>query len=127
MSNADEQRFPFVPKSTAFLREGQCWAVPLADGRYGCGYIVAVYPSERRMFLAGLTNWFGEKLPVPADLAGHFVIEQAMAHIKTITENGRQILGCCDTPLKVVAKQCDPYTTWGYKVITLLAERHAKT
>lgn len=32
--------YPFEPKSIAYLRAGQFWAVPLSDGRFGCGCCV---------------------------------------------------------------------------------------
>jgi hypothetical protein len=124
MAKAIVQQYPFVPKSTAYLREGQFWAVPLSGGRYGCGYVVAVDRLQRRMFVAGLTDWFGESLPTAADLAGHRVIEHANAHLKTITEHGRQILGCCSVPLQVVPDPRDH--AWGYNVIRILAEKYAK-
>ena len=76
------------------------------------------------MFVAALTDWFGDKLPTAADLAGRRVIEHAKAHLKTITEHGRAILGCCDTPLEVRPDPGDH--AWGYNVIRILAEKHAK-
>ena len=102
------QQYPFVPKSTVHLRIGQFWAVPMSGGRYGCGYVVAVDPSRRKMFVAGLIDWFGEMLPTAPDLAGHRVIEHADAHLKTITEHGREVLGCCDPPLEVAPDPRDP-------------------
>jgi hypothetical protein len=106
------------------MRVGQFWAVPLSDGRYGCGYVVALDPSRRKMFVAGLTDWFGDSPPTSSQLLGHRVIEHAGAHLKTITEHGREILGCCQTPLEVRADPRDH--TWGYNVIRILAEKHAK-
>ena len=39
--------YPFEPKSITYLRAGQFWAVPLSDGRFGCGRVLYVPgPSE---------------------------------------------------------------------------------
>lgn len=116
--------YPFVPKSTAYLRVGDIWAISLADGRYGCGYVVGLYPDCRTMFVAGLTNWVGVEPPVPESLRGCRVIEHAGAHLKTITRHGPEILGHCDFFLEI---DPDPRNhTWGYNVIRILANKHLR-
>jgi len=57
-------KYPFQPKSTAHLRPGQFWAVPLHrpgfldyPGWYGCGLVLDVVEKSRRWFLAGLLDW----------------------------------------------------------------------
>lgn len=112
-------RYPFVPKTTRHMKPGQFWAVPLSDGRYACGYVVAVDRTRRVDFVAGLTDWVGDAKPTAADLRGHRVIEQGQAHLKAITLQGGEILGCCDLPLPVVPDPRDH--TWGYNVIRILA------
>ena len=124
MATKQATTYPFVPKSTAYMRAGQFWAVPLSNGRYGCGYVVSLDQSSRSMFVAGLTDWFGDAPPTASQLAGHRVVEHAKAHLKTITEHGREILGCVDFPLEVAPDHRDH--TWGYNVIRILAEKHAK-
>jgi hypothetical protein len=124
MATPRDPTYPFVPKSTAHMRVGQIWAVPLSNGRYGCGYVVALDPSRRRMFVAGLIDWFGDAPPTASQLVGHRVIEHAKAHLKTITEQGGEILGRVEVPLPVVPDPRDH--VWGYNVIRILAEKHAK-
>ena len=34
--------YPLVPKTTAHLRPGQFWSIPMADGRFGCGRVLRV-------------------------------------------------------------------------------------
>jgi len=49
--------YPFIPKSNRYLEVGQFWALPLSDGRYGCGRVMAVpaFGSKDRIgFVAGL-------------------------------------------------------------------------
>lgn len=116
--------YPFKPKSTAYLRTGQFWAVPLSDGRFACGYVVKTVPGRRRMFVAGLTNWLGNSPPEARDLVGCEVIDHAGAGLMTITEHGPEILGRCPQPLKVVPDERDH--TWGYNVIRVLAEKRLR-
>ena len=67
-------------------------------------------------------------MPTPADIVGHKVEAQAFAHIKTITENGGSILGetkpWWDWPEEI--DQRDDFRTWGFKVISILAEKMKK-
>lgn len=116
--------YPFIPKSTAHLQVGDFWAIPLSDGRYGCGYVVALCPNRRKMFVAGLTNWVGPSKPTPPDLLNCRVIEHAKAHIKAITEHGPEILGHCTALLNVDPDDRDH--AWGYGVIRVLANKHLR-
>src|SRR5688572_3200812 len=92
-----EPNYPFVPKSTAFLRPGQFWAIPLRDGRFACGRVMQLHyvdgVLQRRGFLAGLMDWCGKEPPSFENIAGKSIVEEGNAHIKTITENRGEILG----------------------------------
>jgi hypothetical protein len=57
-------------------------------------------------------------------LAGCEVIDHAKAGLKTITEQGGEILGCCHEALKVIPDERDH--TWGYNVIRILAEKRLR-
>lgn len=151
-------RYPFEPKSTAYLEPGQFWGVPLSDGRFACGRVLAVprepdafVPAGRRMFLAGLHSWVGDARPTSEDIAGAELLAQGFAHIRTIRENGGQVLGRRPLDLDDVvpsrwrsheaggtvwvyegptrlrpATAADAslpiMTTWGFKVISVIAE-----
>jgi hypothetical protein len=95
--------YPFVPKSNRFLAPGQYWAVPLSDGRFGCGRVLDVPPSgdlhvpaNARMFLAGLLDWVGPQPPTDQSIVGAGLIAQGFAHIKTILTTGGEVLGWRD-------------------------------
>ena len=91
---AVEPSYPFVPKSTASLRAGQYWAVPLSDGRFACGRVIATLPGERRLFLAALMDWVSDAPPGFESLAGAGdLVDNGEASIKAITETGGEILG----------------------------------
>ena len=56
-------KYPFEPKSNAYLVPGQLWGVPLSDGRWGCGRVLAVntesddyFAGDSRTFLAALMD-----------------------------------------------------------------------
>lgn len=95
--------YPFVPKSTTHLRPGDFWGVPLSDGRFACGRVMAVeWPQEddnflgtrnSRIFFAGLMDWSGEQTPTSDDLVGSQLLAQGSGHIKLITESGGAVLG----------------------------------
>ena len=85
--------YPFEPKSIAYLRAGQFWAVPLSDGRFGCGRVLYVpspsgpQPSlylNTRIFLAGLMDWSGDEPPTAQAIAGCKLLEQGRAHVAAL-------------------------------------------
>ena len=55
--------YPFKPTSTTKLQPGDFWALPLADGRFGCGRVITIKadagPGQRSMLLAGVMDWVG--------------------------------------------------------------------
>lgn len=64
---AGEPAYPFEPKSNAHLKPGQFWGVPLTDGRWACGRVLATkiesddyFVGNARTFLAALMDWVGE-------------------------------------------------------------------
>jgi hypothetical protein len=152
--------YPFEPKSNAHLVPGQFWGVPLSDGRWACGRVIAVkaesdahFPGNSRTFLAALMDWAGDEPPTAERIAGGRVAAQGWAHVKTIQLNGRLILGCRDLRLDGIhglrevthrgggtvmlyegatalrpatreeAATMAVFSTWGFKVISVLAER----
>jgi hypothetical protein len=151
--------YPFEPRSNAYLEAGQFWGVPLSDGRFACGRVVAVprepdgmLPVNTRSFLAGLMDWVGDGPPDAEAIAGSKLVRQGMAHVKTIRENGRFVLGYRDLGLDGItglrelshyaggtvylyagARRLRPATgdeiaslgirsTWGFKVVSVVAE-----
>jgi hypothetical protein len=99
-------RYPFEPKSNVHLLPGQFWGVPLSDGRWACGRVLAVktqadvyFPENSRMFLAALMRWQGDEPPTAGAIAGRQVLAQGWAHVRSIQLNGKAILGCRDLGL----------------------------
>ena len=89
--------YPFKPKSSASLRAGDFWALPLVGGQYGCGRVIALKQKtgtgSRSMLLAGLMNWVGNSLPTAAELAGRGTVAQGQIPLCSIWETGGEILG----------------------------------
>ena len=97
--------------------------------------------------------WEGDEPPTAEDIAGRQVLVQGWAHVRSIQLNGRVILGCRDlgldgiramrevthrdggtvmlyegaTPLRPATREeaatMPAFSTWGLKVISVLAER----
>jgi hypothetical protein len=94
--------YSFEPRSIAHLRAGQSWAVPLSDGRFGCGRVLYVPKPRRstaslylntRIFVAGLMDWSGDEPPTAKTIAGYKLLDQGLAHVAAITDTGSTILG----------------------------------
>jgi hypothetical protein len=151
-------QFPFVPKSTAHLEPGQFWSIPLGKDRFACGRVLQLKMTREkrdpRLFLAGLMDWVSTMPPTGDLLSGHRLLKQGEVHVKTIAENGGQILGFrtlledgiepgyfldqspgtgCkllhgyETIGSATREQQEKYpvfSTWGYGVIRILAEKH---
>jgi len=63
----------FKPKSNRHLRPGQFWAIPLADGRFAAGRVMAVPAfgeKDMRGFVAGLMESARVRLMPPHSQAG---------------------------------------------------------
>ena len=147
--------YPFIPRSTSGLLPGQFWAIPLSDGSFACGRVIELIPHGRTgarvMFLARLLDWHDGAPPTSSSIAGAGCLEQAKAHLKTITETGGCILGHRSLELDGIqpwefrgaqfhfnsnvhrgllpvraqrpADRCLPVLgTWGYSVPVVLAE-----
>ena len=91
-------KYPFTPKSTAYLKPGHFWFIPLDNGGFACGRVVELTIDENgkqdsRIFLAELLDWTDDKPPSSESIANCKFIEQGKVHIKTIRENKGEILG----------------------------------
>ena len=146
-------KYPFIPKSNQRLLPGDFRAIPLADGSFGCGVVLELYPKglpgSKVAFLAGLLDWHGVLSPTSEALAGSKTLKQGVAHILAITQTGGEVLG--NRPLKldgiepwvfingdVIQKgfarlrkwrrkdnECYPALSWwGYDVIQIFANKH---
>ena len=92
--------YPFEPKSNAHLKPGQYWGIPLSNGRWACGRVLAVknrpdayFPGNTRTFLAALMDWESAQPPSGIAIAGHRLLAQGWAHVLTIQRNGKRVLG----------------------------------
>jgi hypothetical protein len=91
------RRFTFTPKSTASLRPGDFWSVPLPGGRFGCGRVVALKRRGetgcRVMLIAGLLDWIDTTPPSMEAIRGRRSVAQGEIHLRAIWETGGNILG----------------------------------
>jgi hypothetical protein len=153
MASVRPRSFPFTPKSLANVYKGDFWGIPLSNGSFACGRVIQIHPLQRRtIFLAGLLDWNEDALPTYDSISGARCIDQRQAHLKTILENGRDILGNRALELDAIQPwlvrgahlprnshvlhglvpvraqtpedDCLPvFKGWGFKVLSIAAER----
>jgi len=90
-------KYPFEPKSTSSLKQGQYWCFQLCDGRY-CAVIVLSRVTDngkldRRLFTAALVDWVGSQPATPSDLAKPKLLKRGFTHVRSVQMYGRVILG----------------------------------
>jgi hypothetical protein len=143
-------KYPFKPKSTAYMQAGQFWPIALSSGGFACGIVLDIEKGSRRGFLAGLLDWCGTHEPTEQDIQGCNILEQGEGHIKMIQEGYGSITGILrETPTPLVwtehrggkdyglyrglelieiinkdqSKKYPNVSSWGYNVINILAEK----
>jgi hypothetical protein len=135
MPKAKAPLYPFTPKSNRYLLPGQFWAVPLSDGRFGCGRVIAVPgfgPKDRVGFFLGLMDWIGSEPPTYDSLAGVGVVTQAKAHFEAISKTGGSVLGLRPLDLDGIFAVLPGYAVgavhrvWGWHTIVDRAEQLAE-
>jgi hypothetical protein len=122
--------YPFTPKSTSYLEQGQYWPIPLNNGKYACGVVLAKLEengkTETRSFYAGLLDWCDSIPPHPDAISNAKVLKKGALHVKAISKAGSQIEGRAllnFLPSSPVA-YTDDIITMGYSVPSVLAEKY---
>jgi hypothetical protein len=116
--------YPLTPKTTAHLRPGQFWSVPLPDGRFGCGRVLRVdiggSSGRRSWFVGGVLDWVGSEPPTADSIAGSGLLAAGNAHVRAIAYRGGEILGERPLTLDGIEPPETPLSTWwgdGYVVM----------
>jgi len=88
-----DRDFPFTPTSTAHIRPGDFWAIPLRRGGwFACGRVLRVSGS-RVLLTVGLLDWCEPVPPTSESIAGTAVLDVGSAHVKTIAMTGGGLVG----------------------------------
>ncbi len=89
--------YPLTPKTTAHLRPGQFWSIPMSDGRFGCGRVLRADTGSstggRTRFIGAILDWVGDAPPDAEAIAGSAVLAVGNAHVRLISFGGGAILG----------------------------------
>ena len=89
--------YPLIPKTTAHLRPGQFWSIPLSDGRFGAAACLvstrAGATGGRTRFIGAILDWVGDAPPSSDAIAGSPVLAVGNAHVRLISFGGGAILG----------------------------------
>ena len=124
---SDAADVPLIPKTTAHLRPGQFWSIPLSDGRFGAGRVLRVDTDRatggRTRFVGAILDWVGDETPTSDAIARSPVLAVGNAHVRLVSFGGGAILG--ERPL--AADGIEPpaviHTWWGDGFAVLRAER----
>lgn len=151
-------KYPFVPKSTAYLDRGQIISIPLSNNTFSCARVLQLERADgtrdSRCFVIGLMDWNESYPPSTEYSVGIDIIDHGQVHVKTIRECSSAIVGHrdleidnIDTPLSLdespgsnchlrkgldILRVATPeeqktlkiFSTWGYNVLKIKAERH---
>jgi hypothetical protein len=122
-----EVTYPFYPKSNAKLAPGQFWAIPLSDGRFGCGRVLRVDEVRsyggRTVFVAGLLDWVGAARPTVETIAGAPLLAAGNAHVLVIQRTGEEIIGIRPLDSDGIVVPTTINSGWGFGYPTAVAER----
>jgi immunity protein 26 of polymorphic toxin system len=92
-----EATFPFTPKSNAQLEPGQLWAIPLSDGRFGCGRVLRIDRDRsygaRILFVGAVLDWVGDGPPTAEAIAARPILGIGVMHVRGISYGGGAVVG----------------------------------
>ena len=122
-------KYPFLPKSTSYIEPGHIWAIPLSNGKYACGVVLAklIFQGkiDSRAFYAGLLDWCEDTPPNSKNIRTNAFIKKGALHVKAIGSVGSNVAGKFDfeglpnNPYEYT----DDFVTMGYSGLTLVAEK----
>jgi hypothetical protein len=138
-------QFWSIPMSNGRFACGRVLQLRVRDGK-----------RDRRELLAGLLEWAGDNPPSFLSIAGARVLTEGAVHVKTIGQNGGAVLGYRPLELDALEPglsiehwsgstfallkgfevmrtatleerlSLPTFSTWGYEVIKILAEKHLR-
>ena len=114
--------YPLTPKTTAHLRPGQFWSIPMSDGRFGCGRVLRADTGSatggRTRFIGAILDWVETLLLTRRRSRGARCSPSGMRTSGSISFGGGAILG--ERPLSAddieIPPTIDSYWGDGYGV-----------
>lgn len=89
--------YPFEPKSSQDLVQGHYWCIPLSNGRYAIGVMLAharrLGKRDRSKILVGLLDWVGDGIPSADNLSEARILRRAFMHVRSIESCGSMVAG----------------------------------
>jgi hypothetical protein len=99
-------RYPFVPASTADLRLGDLFAVPLKGGDLSVFQVRGLKSSGAGAYthlVAGVLAWRAPRLPVGFDLRGRRVLAEGVLRFEVFAPGRAEVFGTSDQAVPPVA------------------------
>jgi hypothetical protein len=90
-----KRQFPFSPRTSGQLEQGDIIAVPCGGGRWACLQVVELKREgvgSRSTLMVGPLPWSGAAPPTDRDVEGLPVTEQGLTRIELFTEGGLQVV-----------------------------------
>jgi hypothetical protein len=90
-----KRQFPFSPRTSRELDQGDIIAVPCEGGRWTCLQVVELKRAgagSSSSLVVGPLPWSGAEPPTDRDVEGLAVTEQALTRIELFTEGGLQVV-----------------------------------
>lgn len=90
-----KRQFPFSPRTSGQLEQGDIIAVPCEGGRWACLQVVELEREgvgSRSTLMVGPLPWSGAEPPTARDVEGLPVTEQGLTRIELFTEGGLQVV-----------------------------------
>lgn len=90
-----KRQFPFSPRTSGQLEQGDIIAVPCEGGRWACLQVVELKREgvgARSTLIVGPLPWSGAEPPTARDVESLPVTEQGLTRIELFTEGGLQVV-----------------------------------
>ena len=119
-----KRQFPFSPRTSGQLEQGDIIAVPCEGGRWAGLQVVELKregAGSRSTLIVGSLPWSGAEPPTARDVEGLPVTEQGLTRIELFTEGGLQVVANSAVVPTVFASNYQDFAVgtrhrvWGWK------------
>lgn len=107
---------PTNPRRSTVLEIGDFWAVPLSDGRFGCGVVLGFTEPGTHgatvSFVGGLLDWVADVEPSENEVVDAPVLDVGFVHVSAISFEGCRLVGHCSAFAARAVHHSDVRSYW---------------